>query len=285
MKKFEITKKEAFFLGAFSLFILLIIIIGYFTNVKIFYQLSIFFLVIFILVCIFEVYKRLNRHLELIHNNLIRKGDNDYHQLEALFSLFFSIKPKIPFPETRKGAASPDLLKFIYKTIYYNKPDLVLEASSGISTLIIAYCLKNIGKGKVISLEHDQKYANITREYICLHDLVEIASIIHAPLKEFKINNETFLWYSLDNLKLDKPIDLLVVDGPPASTQYMARYPALPLLHKSMNGQSQIILYGGIREDEKKIVQRWITEFDCIKEKYINFEKNAFYIEIDKGKC
>lgn len=282
MTGFKITKKDYSLIALFSIIIILVTGLGFIIIGAIIFPVSLLLTVIFILFCIFEVYRRLNGHLKSIHSDLVRKSENDYHQIESLFSLFFTIKPNMPFPETRKWAASPDLLKFITEVVFKIKPELVVEASSGISTLIIAYCLKSIGKGKVISLEHDIKYAQITREYVKSHGLSEIASVIHAPLKEVEINNETFFWYDIDGLELEKPIDLLVVDGPPASTQHLARFPALPLLYKNLNVQAQIILDDGVREDEKKIVHRWETEFDDTTKTYIDLEKGAFYLKIKK---
>lgn len=282
MAKFKITKKDVILIIIFFLIILLVSILGNIIIGKIIYQISILLAVIFILFCIFEVYRRLNSHVKLVHSDLVRKTNNDYHQIESLFSLFFSIKPSMPFPTTRKWAASPDLLKLIIETLYKNKPELVIEASSGISTLIIAYCLKNIGKGKVVSLEHDPQYAKITRENIKLHGLGDFASIIHAPLKRVEINDKTFLWYNLDSFKIEQPIDLLVIDGPPASIQRLARYPALPLLYSDLHENAIIILDDGCRKDEKEIVKLWEEEFNNITHEYIELEKGAFLIHANK---
>ena len=92
--------------------------------------------------------------------------------------------------------------------IQQEQPDLVIEASSGVSTLISAYCLKSIGKGKIISLEHESKYAAISQELISTHGLQEIATIVHAPLKEYEIHGRQWLWYDISQLPLDEPIDL-----------------------------------------------------------------------------
>ena len=192
--------------------------------------------------------------------------------------MFFTLKPSLPLPNTRGWAISPDLLKKITEVILIERPSLIVELGSGVSTLIIAYCLKQLGKGKVISLEHNDEYVAISQNFISSHKLEEIATIIYAPLKTFEIDEETWLWYNTDCLKIEQPIDLLVVDGPPKNVQKLSRYPALPLLYKDLNEHSIIILDDGDREDEKKIIEMWKKEFSQISSEFIDTEKGAYII-------
>ena len=67
-------------------------------------------------------------------------------------------------------------------------------------------------------------------------------------------------WYKLDNLPNEIEADLLVIDGPPQNTAELARYPALPLLHKHLNKNSFIILDDAHRDGEIEIVKRWLIE-------------------------
>ena len=223
-------------------------------------------LIFFILFDIYrKLYDSLNRH---------------YQQLESLFSIFSVIRPKIPLPDIRGWTASPDFLKKISEIILINKPELVVEASSGVSTLIIAYCLKHIGKGKVISLEHDLTFAEATRDMISAHGLSDFATIVHAPLKEVEIDHSKWLWYDTDGIHIEQPVDLVVVDGPPKRTQNLARYPALPLLYKWLSDTSTIILDDGKRASEKQTVARWQKEFRNLSCNFIELEKGAFIIKL-----
>ena len=231
---------------------------------------------------LFEAFRRLSqKHIELTRKHYELKKDikNNFRQTEALFSIFSCIQPNFPLPDTRGWAASPDLLKKLLEIIYLEKPKFVLEASSGVSTLIIAYCLKQIGCGKVISLDHETKYAKITEDQISLHGLEDVATIVHAPLTEIEINGMKWLWYSTEHLKIGEPIDLLVIDGPPSPIQKLARYPALPLLFDHLRDESIIILDDGARKDEIEIVEIWKSEFDCISYDFLEFEKGAFLVK------
>jgi len=199
-------------------------------------------------------------------------------QTESLFSLFSTVKPKLPLPATRGWATSPDILNLICTMVLTKKPRYVFEAGSGVSTIVIAYCLKHLGKGKIISLDHLSDYADATREMISLHDLTEFAEIYHAPIKNVQINNEAWLWYDLDCLNIQDTIDILIVDGPPAAIQPLARYPALPLLYNHLSEDVVIIMDDGIRQDEKDIAERYKNEFPSFTSQYKDLEKGAFIL-------
>lgn len=117
----------------------------------------------------------------------------------------------------------------------------------------------------MVSLEN-AKYAAISQSLISNHGLAEIATVIHAPLVEIVIDGQKWVWYSTDCLRIDQPIDLLVVDGPPRNVQNLSRYPALPLLYGLLSNRSAIIIDDGHRKDEKQIVARWEKEYDLSSE-------------------
>jgi len=209
--------------------------------------------------------------------------ENHFRQMESLLSLFFTIKPDYPMPNTRGFAASPDLLKKISEVVLKRKPGLVVEASSGVSTLMIAYCLRRIGNGRVIAFEHDGKYAEISRELLRTHGLDDIAEVRHAPLADVKIDGKDWLWYDTELLDIgDTPIDLLIVDGPPNNVQEFARFPALPVLFDRLSADCLIILDDVKRKDEQQIIEMWKSKFSFSSLEFLNFEKGAAIIHIEK---
>lgn len=202
----------------------------------------------------------------------------DFRQVEALFSLFATLRPELPLPDTRDWAASPDFLKKLTELILAQKAQLVAEAGSGVSTLVIAYSLKRLGRGKVISLEHDERFAKVTGELIKFHGLTAFADVIHCPLVKVDIGKETFMWYAMDKVRFDKPIDILVVDGPPVTGQAFPRYPALPLLSAHLAKDAFILLDDGRRADETRTNARWTAEFAPIASEFLPVEKGAFLL-------
>jgi len=281
----RITKKDGVLILSASLSILAMAVVGWSVIGEAALVILLTLSTMLMLFGLVEVYRRLTNRLSEVNEELqngLRTQDwrrnQDYRQIESLLSLFFTIRPEFPLPDTRDWGASPDLLKKIVEIILLEKPAFTVEASSGVSTFVIAYCLKKVGRGKVVSLEHDAKYATISQNLISLHGLEEIATIVHAPLKEVEINGQKWLWYSTDCLSIDQPIDLLVVDGPPGNIQKLSRYPALPLLYRYLDHESNIILDDGRREDERNIVALWQREFSHITSDFLDNEKGAFVI-------
>jgi predicted O-methyltransferase YrrM len=225
-----------------------------------------------------EVKKSFQASTQLFNAELKRVNEVSVAQIESLFSIFFTLKPQLPLPTTRGWAASPDLLKEIISLTHRQKPQLVVEASSGVSTLIIAYCLQRLGTGKLISLEHEEKFAQATQNNLSQHGLDDVATVIYAPLVEVEINGAKWLWYDLTKVEIPGAIDLLIVDGPPGTTQKLARYPAVPMLHEKLSSDAIILLDDGARTDERQIVEQWMEEFKMSYSEYLPLEKGAYLI-------
>jgi predicted O-methyltransferase YrrM len=231
--------------------------------------------------CLFRIARKidgLSRQLTKHKNETDQKSLDYYKQIESLFSIFSTLRPHLPLPDSRKWAASPDFLKKLIEIIIDVRPQIIVEVSSGVSTLVAAYCLKKIGKGKILSLEHDPLHVSANKKLLFTHGLQDVAEIVYAPLKETAIGDGTWLWYDLDCLDLEGDIDLLVIDGPPGKTQKMVRYPALPLLHGRLSERGVVFMDDGDREDEKEIVKLWKMEYGHLKYEYIASEKGAYII-------
>jgi predicted O-methyltransferase YrrM len=227
-----------------------------------------------------EIYRRLSRYvLGAIEESNDSQTDTIIRQTEALLSLFSVLRPSLPLPDTRGSAMSPDLLKRVVENIYAGRPSLVLEAGSGASTLFIAYCLRQVGQGRLIALEHDTVYLESTRELLALHGVEDFATVVHAPLREVEVRGQRWLWYDTTRFSLDQPIDLLVIDGPPGTIGPLARYPALPLLFEHLDHGATIIVDDANRPDERKVVTRWRQEYrERITCDFVALEKGAYIL-------
>ncbi len=236
--------------------------------------LVLYLLVIISTICII-VYRRLQN--QIINTNVLvqKRLSEDYKQIESLFSIHSIIKINSPLPPMRDWAISPDFASILISLIFDLKPGIILEASSGVSTLISSYCLKELGVGKLYSLDHDEFYAAKTKCHVAQHGLTGIANVIHAPLKEVTIKEKKWLWYENKVLKEIESIDLLIIDGPPSTIQEMARYPALPLLYEKLSRKAAIILDDTIRKDEKNIVETWLKEYPNFEVKIVDTEKGT----------
>jgi hypothetical protein len=127
----------------------------------------------------------------------------------------------------------------------------------------------------VVSLENTEKFAINTADNVVKHRLQNIAEVIHAPMKEITVAEETWLWYDTQQIKHLTSIDMLIIDGPPSHIQKMARYPALPILFNELSENAVVLLDDSKREDERKIVERWLREFHNLQCEWIDTEKGA----------
>jgi predicted O-methyltransferase YrrM len=141
------------------------------------------------------------------------------------------------------------------------RPRLILECGSGKSTIILGRCLRALGQGQLISLDHDPRYAQRTRELLQLHSLEDVVTIVTAPLVPSRSGTRDYLWYGPEYEPLiTRPIDVLLVDGPPGSSGQMSRYPAVPLLQSRLAPECWILLDDGDRPAERAIARTWSTE-------------------------
>jgi predicted O-methyltransferase YrrM len=205
----------------------------------------------------------------------LQESWKSYGQIESLFYLYSTLRVRHPLPPMRGWAISPDFANIVISCIRESKPKLVLEAGSGVSTLVIAYCLQEIGEGVVVSLDHNEQYSALTAANVAKHQLQDTATVIYARLKEVAIHDKNWLWYDTEYLRNMGPIDMLVIDGPPAATQKLARYPALPVLFHLLSDDAIILLDDAFRPDEKEIVKLWLEEFGDFSLEEINAEKGA----------
>jgi predicted O-methyltransferase YrrM len=150
-----------------------------------------------------------------------------------------------------------------------------VEAGSGVSTLIAGYCLKQLGGGRIVSLDHAEAYAEITQDRVRQHGLEDHASVRYAPLRPFAIGGHSWLWYDVQPIEDLESIDMLIIDGPPWDTQALARYPALPILFGRLSRNAVILMDDGFRQDEQEIVDRWRQHFEAFVAERIDTEKGA----------
>ena len=209
---------------------------------------------------------------------------NHYRQLEILVPLMNDLNIIKKIPNTRGYAASPDFLYVINQIIKEEKPKLIVEAGSGVSTLIASYSIKKYNSdSKIISLDNDEHYANKTISDISNHNLEGFSQVIHAPLKKY---NDQFIWYDISKISSLDKIDFLIIDGPPSKGSKDARYPALSLLFDNLSEDATIILDDSKRKMEQNVVKRWEQEFPGkFDYEYIDNDKGLYIIKkINKNK-
>jgi hypothetical protein len=215
---------------------------------------------------VYVAYEKLSRGIATIRRELVQTTDNVFVQLEALMAVYAELRPHRGLPRMRGWAASPDLLGVLLAYMHEKCPAVVLECSSGISTLILAAAAKNNGSGRVVSLEHDAAYAKRTRSLLARHGLADWADVVDAPLVPVQIGAWEGRWYDTSGLDPKLVVNMLVIDGPPQGTNPMARFPALAFLRGRLSAGAVVVLDDASRPDEGATVGAWLSAYPELEE-------------------
>ena len=179
-------------------------------------------------------------------------------------------------PATRGWAASPDLLVVLVDLVITERPSLVVECGSGASTLWLALAMRRFGiDGRIIALDHDPVFGGKTRELLARHDVRDLAEVRDAPLESFSLDGQSYSWYARRAWEDLTGIDLLFVDGPPATTGHQARYPALPLLIGSLSPVATAVLDDLVVPDMQKVLRLWLDAYPDFGSEILPLEKQA----------
>ncbi len=156
------------------------------------------------------------------------------------------------FPEVDDWATDEDFLLLVAQHILDNNCQNVIECGSGLSTLVIARCLElNKSQVPALSMEHKLEYCNRTYRWLEERKLSQYAKVRHFELG----GTPPFYKYLFS---MDR-VDVLVVDGPPASEHPMSRYRAKDLF-KNLAPGGTVFLDDADRESEKLVRDIWIAE-------------------------
>lgn len=182
-------------------------------------------------------------------------------QVESLIHLapYFSDK-KMPMPSTGNFAIDAQALAHLITLVEDQRPKTILELGSGTSTIWLGYLCKSYG-GKIITLDHLNEYLDQTEISINRHELNSVVEARLAPLETLECHDNVYNWYSKSSFEDLIDIDLLVVDGPPAATGKMARYPALPEIVAQLSDHATVVLDDAHREEETSIIDEWLNHF------------------------
>src|SRR5512138_156546 len=219
---------------------------------------------------VFRLTERLTRTTD-------RRFRQQFRQWQCLQALQQDLAFAKSLPPAGGKAASPDFLTLLADHIMQKKPEVVVECGSGLSTVVIARCLQINGKGHLYSLEHMEEFAEQTRRQLERQGLTNWARVIGAPLEPRQFNGQSFSWYRSNELP-DLPIDLLIVDGPPARTGRSPRYPAGPVLFPRLSSRGAVLIDDAARPEELAVIERWRKAFPSL----------AFHTDVqefEKGVC
>ena len=129
-------------------------------------------------------------------------------QTQGLLFLNSHLDTLHPLPALGGAALTPDSAATLVGLIKERRPKVIVELGSGVSTVVCAQTVKQLGEGRIISLDHDKFYAGITRQNLQRHGLEEWAEVQHAPIEPTMIDGEQWQWYATSQLPADLHVDL-----------------------------------------------------------------------------
>jgi predicted O-methyltransferase YrrM len=211
-----------------------------------------------------------------LYNDVKTEIQQTFRQLEALQNLSAVLPPNDVLPATRGWAASPDLLMVLVDLVIAERPSLVVECGSGASTVWLALAMRRFEiDGRIIALDHDPVFGGKTRDLLARHDVRDLAEVRAAPLESFSLDGQTYSWYARRAWEDLTGIDLLFVDGPPATTGHRARYPALPLLSGSLSPVAIAVLDDLVVPDMREVLRLWLDAYPDLDSEILPLEKQA----------
>ena len=201
----------------------------------------------------------------------------DVAQTQPLVTLGKILPTRRPLPPLRGYAIAPDFAVMLAELVADHRPELVVETGSGASTVILAHALERLGRGRVLALEHDPKYARRTREELARHGLTEYATVVDAPLEPVRVRGKTYRWYSPSAIDHLQDIDLVVDDGPPRHVGDELRYASLHLLAPRMHADGLFVL-DVVGEEEREMLRRWRAELPELHHEHVATKKGNVLI-------
>ncbi|KRF42708.1 hypothetical protein ASG96_22350 [Terrabacter sp. Soil810] len=194
------------------------------------------------------------------------RGFSDAAAMHALTALS---GPYLPWGS---GAMRPAGLVTVCNDIVLNERRRIVELGSGISTVLLARLMTQRpphGGFLMASVEHDPLWARWVRAQLDREGVGADVTIVQAPLLPHPRAESGMSWYDeaalaqgLGEALGTDPIDLLLVDGPPAHAagHGLSRYPALPVLESRLTPGATVVLDDVERPGEQEVLRRWEQE-------------------------
>ena len=129
------------------------------------------------------------------------------------------------------------------------------------STVLISRCL-DPAVHKLISIEHDEQWAESLARTICDAGLSPVCKVVCAPLKPCEHSLDGSEWYDTEvvgKALSTERVDTVLCDGPLADSAgaRLSRYPAVPVVSDYLGAEYSIYLDDIQRRGERRIARRW----------------------------
>jgi predicted O-methyltransferase YrrM len=134
------------------------------------------------------------------------------------------------------SAANYGLMYVVLRVACEFKPKTILELGAGQTSLLLDRLAREHLDARIVTVEHDPLWS--------AHIGERVRHQVHRlELKPYQENGLSYAGYDIAGLALDAPIDMLLVDGPPAgdARRKFARHGCLGLLAR-LNPQGFVVI-------------------------------------------
>ncbi len=227
---------------------------------------------------------------------------NAVRQIESFVRLQQYLGADVLAPDMHNWPVSPDFAVLLIQLIEQHAYDAVIEFGSGSSTVVLAKALQKVAQrmqltpAPLLSFDHLPQYQQQTIQLLNQAGLQLNNQVTLAPLVPWQSpTGQAFNYYDCGSvlaalaqaLQIPSPKILVVVDGPPASTGPMARYPAMArvLEHFGPACRIHFLMDDYLRADEQNIVNAWQAELTALGKTvevttYNKLEKKACLLQV-----
>lgn len=149
------------------------------------------------------------------------------------------------------------LAKALYRRCEAERPSVVLDVGSGLSTAVFALYASRYG-ARVVSLEHDPKWRDAIRARLARVKLLSHVEIVCKPLRRMAGG----VWYGVDlkNVLGDDRVQMAFVDGPPRDLG--GRALVVPSIAPHLAPGAAILAHDACRTEERAQIRRWCAEYE-----------------------
>lgn len=243
------------------------------------------------------------KKLEQVKEAHRKEVENSTKQIESSIRLQHYLGESVVLPDMHNWPISPDFGVLLINLVERNSYDAVIEFGSGTSTVILSKALSRVAsrdnslQAPLLSFDHLQEYAEKTTGLLKQSGLQKNVTVSLAPLTEWQGSEHgKYSYYSCQKALLElakslpnRPLKVLVVvDGPPAATGPLARYPAMPVVMSALPEATKIdfLMDDYLRKEEQEIVSRWVQlltqqQRKVSKTEFNKLEKKACLIEVE----
>ncbi len=194
--------------------------------------------------------------LEQMIRSAKNRGVNHYS-----FSVVSSFLPFKSFIPVTQWATSPTFLLHALNYIAINKPKIIVEFGSGVSTILISKLLMvNDIDCSFYSIDHDADWLDKVDNWLQLEEAKSTrCNLLCIPLEEeYAFKGRPIKWYKtsiITDVLANRQPDLLIIDGPPGALEY-SRSGALIHFQSLVREGLVTYFFDDInRSEEKEIVE------------------------------